>query len=238
MDNVSLTPFVPLGDVLRALRGQAELPGIDASDRGVLGEVARWTADFLCQPHPDLGRSGDVCPYTEVSMREDLLMAAVCHVFDADPRPAMASVMLEALREYEARAPRLGNKVGLKATLVLFPSLEDLWIEAVQEELSGEFAARGLMLGEFHAESEAPGLHNPHFRPLRSPIPLLGIRAMMLTDLPFLMHSDDGLSHYLRRFGDAALKAITAHLKSPSLHATDDDVYERLEAALMGLHPM
>ena len=52
------------------------LDELDPPDRDVLAEVARWTVDYLCQWHPDLGRTGDVCPYTEVSMREDLLLAA------------------------------------------------------------------------------------------------------------------------------------------------------------------
>lgn len=236
VDNASLTPFVPLGDVLRALRGTLELPRIDASDLGVLGEVARWTVDYLCQSHPDLGRSGDVCPYTEVSMREDLLWSAVCHVFDADPRPTMHEVMLKTMREFESRPPQLGNKAGLKAMLVLYPSLEGLWVDAVQEELALTFSERGLMIGEFHAECEKRGLHNLEFLPLRSPIPLLAVRNMMLTDLAFLKASDDKLSHYLHRFGDAALNAISAYLKSPHDEITDD-VFDRLEAALMGLHP-
>lgn len=237
MDNASLTPFVPLGGVLRALRGTIELPRVNASDLGVLGEVARWTVDYLCQSHTDLGRTGDVCPYTEVSMREDLLWSAVCHVFDADPRPTMHEVMLEAMHDFESRPPQLGNKVGLKAMLVLFPSLEGLWIDAVQEELSLTFAERHLMIGEFHAECDKRGLHNQEFCPLRSPVPLLAVRNMMLTDLAFLKESDDKLSHYLHLFGDAALNAISAYLKAPHDVITDD-VFDRLEAALMGLHPM
>lgn len=234
MQNYTLTPFVALGDVLRALRGLAELPGVDASDLGVLGEVARWTVDYLSQAHPDLGRSGDVCPYTAVSMREGLMSAAVCHVFDADPRPDIERVMRRALEEFESRSPRMGNRAGLKATLVLFPSLEPEWVEYVQEELSLPFAQRGVMLGEFHAESLVPGLHNRYFHPLRSPVPLLGIRAMMLTDLAFLKSSDAKLVCYLNRFGDAALNAIGAYLRAPHDEVTPD-VANRLEAAVYGV---
>ncbi|MEX1366739.1 MAG: DUF6875 domain-containing protein [Nannocystaceae bacterium] len=233
MESSALTPFYALGDVLRAeLAGG--LAGVDDADFGVLGEVARWTRDFLSAPHPELGRVGDVCPYSAVSVREGLLLAAVCHVFDADPRPAMRQVMEHTLVEFEARSPRFGNRVGLKAMLVLFPSLESEWIEDVQDSESLRFAQRGLMLGEFHAESEVPGLHNPRFRPLRSPIPLLGIRAMVPTDLPFLTGSDDQLDCYLRRFEDAGLKQIAAFLRAP--HAEiDPDAIRRLESALYGL---
>lgn len=233
MNDYSLTPFVALREVLDALRGKIELPGVDASDLGVLGEVTRWTVDYLCRTHPDLGRTGDVCPYTEVSMREGLLFSAVCHVFDADPRPAMIHVMRQTMKDFESRAPQIGNRAGLKAMLVLFPSLEGEWIDDVQETLSQEFVSRYLMIGEFHAECEKPGLHNRSFKPLRSPIPLLAVRNMMLTDLAFLKSSDFKLRHYLQRFGDAALNAIGAYLRSPHDEVTPD-VAQRLEGALYG----
>lgn len=233
MDNFSLTPFVTLREVLSALRGTIELPGVDASDRGVLGEVSRWTVDYLCRTHPDLGRTGDVCPYTEVSMREGLLFSSVCHVFDADPRPAMIHVMRQTMKDFESRAPQIGNRAGLKAMLVLFPSLEGEWIDDVQETLSLEFVSRYLMIGEFHAECDKPGLHNRAFKPLRSPIPLLAVRNMMLTDLAFLKGSDTKLHYYLQRFGDGALNAISAYLRAPHDEVTPD-VEQRLEAALYG----
>jgi hypothetical protein len=236
VDNFSLTPFVALREVLGALRGRTVLYDVDASDLGVLGEVARWTVDYLCRTHPSLGRSGDVCPYTEVSMREGLLFSAVCHVFDADPRPSMIQVMRQTMKDFESRPPQIGNRAGLKAMLVLFPSLEGDWIDAVQEELANEFVERKLMIGEFHAECEKPGLHNLEFRPLRSPIPMLAVRNMMLTDLAFLKGSDFKLRHYLQRFGDAALNAIAAYLRAPHDEIAPD-VGERLEAALYGTSP-
>jgi hypothetical protein len=233
VDNYSLTPFVALREVLSALRGTIELPGVDASDLGVLGEVARWTVDYLCRTHPDLGRTGDVCPFTEVSMREGLLFSAVCHVFDADPRPTLLHVMRQTMKDFESRAPQIGNRTAFKAMLVLFPSLEGEWVDDVQETLAQEFVARSLMIGEFHAECEKPGLHNLAFKPLRSPVPLLAVRNMMLTDLAFLKSSDFKLQCYLQRFGDPALNAIAAYLRAPHDEITPD-VAQRLEAALYG----
>lgn len=231
VDNFSLTPFVTLREVLEALRGRIELEGVDASDLGVLGEVARWTVNYLSQTHENLGRSGDVCPYTETSMKQGLLFSAVCHVFDADPRPAMMHVMQQTMKDFESRSPQFGNRAGLKAMLVLFPSLEGEWVDDVQETLSLAFVERGLMIGEFHAECDKPGLHNREFRPLRSPVPLLAVRNMMLTDLAFLKDSDVKLHHYVARFEDAALNAIAAYLRAPHDEVTPD-VAQRLDAVL------
>lgn len=48
------------------------------------------------------------------------------------------------------------------------------------------FVEAGMMLGEFYSENESPGLYNPDFRPLRSPIPLFVYRRLVPNDLVFL----------------------------------------------------
>lgn len=47
------------------------------------------------------------------------------------------------------------------------------------------------MIGGFHQLNQSPGLHNPNFRPLRSPIRMLAIRFMIEADLPFLQRLSD-----------------------------------------------
>jgi hypothetical protein len=59
----------------------------------------------------------------------------------------------------------------------------------VQQLLKKDFVEKGLMLGEFHASNESPGLRNAEFRPLRSPIPMLAMRHMVDSDLPFLLRT-------------------------------------------------
>ena len=67
------------------------------------------------------------------------------------------------------------------------------------------------MIGEFHSAPPAKaGLHNPDFRPLYSPIPLLAIRNMVATDYPFLKSDQDMFRAYLERFHSS----IPNHLKS------------------------
>lgn len=231
--NIAQTRFYPLGDVLVAIRRGGEIPGLDSADLGFLGEIARWAADYLAAPHPDLGRVGDVCPWVSPSMREGLLLASVCHVFDAFPLTSMERVMRNTVEDFDSRTPRMGNKAVLKAMLVTFPSLECEWIEALYDDLFLEVAGRGLILDIAHPESETRGLHNPELLPFRCPLPLLGIRTMVPRDLPFVMGSESSLSSYLQRFGDAGLREITRFLKSSHV-PLEDATYERLERALKG----
>ena len=78
---------------------------------------------------------------------------------------------------------------------------------------------RGLMLGQFHPLPPAEGgLWNPDFRPLRSPVPLLAIRQMVPSDLPFLTGEVEFLDSYLRVFRDRL---------NDRQRAEADDAYEQ-----------
>ena len=89
-------------------------------------------------------------------------------------------------------------------TPVLLPATDRLDpgpLDRLQASLKTEFVRQGLMIGQFHPRCEAPGLWSPDFRPLRSPIPLLAMREMVASDLPFLVGDPDHLLAYFDRFG-------------------------------------
>jgi hypothetical protein len=75
-----------------------------------------------------------------------------------------------------------------------------------------EFVADGLMVGQFHPVCANPGLWNEDFRPLRSPVPLLAIRQMLVFDLPFLTTSAGHIDAWLGRFAPHLPPRVRAHL--------------------------
>jgi hypothetical protein len=108
--------------------------------------------------------------------------------------------------------PQQGELAFYKAIMLVFPDVAEEeaseLIDRVQQKLKPFFVEAGLMIGEFHQRNESPGLHNPNFRPLRSPIPMLAIRFMTESDLPFLDRLTDEpqlrvryLKAYLERLG-------------------------------------
>jgi hypothetical protein len=167
--------------------------------------VVAWAQTYLCHPHPAVGREGPVCPFTHPSLDRALFWLT----FHPDPAPAVdevAAVVTRYRRWFVELEPLAGKDAQYKAILVLFPELApgrapDV-IDAVQRALKPGFAAEGLMIGQFHAGCEEPGIWNPDFRPLRSPVPLLAIRHMVRTDAPFLLRDAGSLAAYLERFGD------------------------------------
>lgn len=197
-----------------------ELARADLDDPGLLTPEARsalrtirdWVGDYLCRPLADLGRRGAVCPYTQTSLDRNLMYAAVRPGRPADVTEIVAE--MAPYREWFLQLAPSGEPSSIYTTImVLFPDLEraDLpLIDKAQAVLKDEYVADGLMIGEFHhGPPDKGGLHNPDLRPLASPVPMLVIRNMVATDLPFLRNDRDHLRAYLNRFEDK----VPAHLR-------------------------
>jgi hypothetical protein len=164
----------------------------DCLPDSALHRVLEWLREFIVAPHPELGRKGPVCPFAPVSLELDYIWMA--EVTEADPSMQSISAIITEYRDvFLAAEPASGPNAIYKSFLVVFPSLDEkgpegaAFVDKVQASLKKYFVDMGLMLGEFHATNESPGLRNPEFRPLRSPIPILAIRHMVDSDLPFLV---------------------------------------------------
>ncbi|MHC5596714.1 MAG: DUF6875 domain-containing protein [Nostoc sp.] len=179
-------------------------------DLPYLIEIMEWVKNFLGRPHPNLGRPGAVCPFVPFSLKSNSIHLAVIHTKDLYPEQLEEIVRRyrDIFLEMQVKEQELAIN---KAFLLIFPDvhIEDASkvIDSVQQKLKPLFVESGLMIGEFYKRNESPGLHNPNFRPLRSPIPLLAIRFMVEADLPFLQNPADPhlriryLEAYLKRFG-------------------------------------
>lgn len=160
-------------------------------DDSALIDVLDWVHGFLAQPHADLGRKGPVCPFVPVSLELDCIWLS--EVSDEGLDKEKIAEIISGYRElFFSTPPNEGPEMINKAIMVVFPNLGEEGakiVDEVQFNLKKHFVDRGLMLGEFHSKNESPGLRNEDFRPLRSPIPMLVIRHMVDSDLPFLLRS-------------------------------------------------
>jgi uncharacterized protein DUF6875 len=153
--------------------------------------VLKWLREFIARPHPNLGRAGSVCPFVPNSLELDSIWIAEITT-DKPSIESISATMTRYRNIFLETEPKHGPAAMNKAFLVAFPSLMasgaegTAVIDEVQYRLKPYFVERGMMLGEFHAANESPGLRNPEFRPLRSPIPMLAIRHMVESDLPFM----------------------------------------------------
>lgn len=177
--------------------------------------IANWIRTFLTCPHPELGRHGPVCPFAPIALELDTIW--MTEVLDtAASFENISAIITDYRNVFLETEPKGGPEALTKAFLVVFPSLNAngpegaAIVDKVQASLKKHFVDMGLMLGEFHAANESPGLRNPAFRPLRSPIPMLAVRHMVESDLPFLIREtyppelrSSFLRSYLFRMGGA-----------------------------------
>ncbi len=183
-------------------------------DLPYLTEVMEWVKSFLSRHHPDLGRPGPVCPYVPHALKSNNIEMAVIRTKNHESQQ-IEKVVKNYRDIFLETAKNQKEATTTKAFLLIFPDvhIEDTTpiIDSIQQKLKPLFVESGLMLGEFHKRTQSPGLHNPNFRPLRSPIPLLAIRFMGEFDLPFLESPDD--PHLRIRYLEAYLKYFSGQIK-------------------------
>lgn len=199
-----------------ALQGHSALPGLSSEETRSLRRVALWAQEYVSQPHPELGRSGNVCPWVPGSMRSGKLFFSVLSA-NAAQLSVIEHEMLQLKERFLALEPVTGRGAQLKTIICLLPSLPPDMVADVMVTLHTRlkrfFVEQGLMLGEFYATCSKPGLHNPHFRPLQSSVPLLVIRTMVENDIAFLNDERQYASAYLRKFGTRGYEGIRNYLE-------------------------
>lgn len=164
------------------------------SDLRCLSKTAEWVKNFLAKPHPNLGRPGAVCPFAPRALKLNTVWLAEIRT-EGMSQAQIEQIVYRYRDQFLELEPNSGEQAFYKAIILVFPDVseEDApeLIDGIQQKLKPFFVEQGLMIGEFHQRNETPGLHNPNFRPLRSPIPMLAIRFMAETDLPFLERLTD-----------------------------------------------
>jgi hypothetical protein len=167
-----------------------------------------WMENFLARPNPALGRAGPVCPFIRPSLdKKSLWLTAI---EGAEPESEAFEELLLGYKDWFLELPpETGEEEVFKAILILLPDVEEKnyqnIIDGMQKRLKPAFVKQQLMIGQFHARSEEPGVRNSAFRPLKCPVPLLAIRRITPGDIVFMKRPDgqydkEYLESFLRTF--------------------------------------
>lgn len=200
----------PYGTAPRTMTG-----GGIAEREQVLAITGSWLSDFICQPSPDVGRPGPVCPFVGPSLQAGTLRVEVRPGYSEADIPmirALISDMLTMFRETEWQH----SNPTMHALLLVLPDLpQRSWslLDECQCAVKPALAEQGLMLGQFHPECTEPAARNSDFLVARSPIPMLALRNMAFHDILFLHHDARCFNAYDQRFGSA----YERHSKIPEL---------------------
>lgn len=166
-------------------------------------EVVRWLTDYVCRPHPQLGRDGAVCPFVEPAARGGTMQLHTRTGLAAACGDELRALVRETARTFRS-TPWARTNPTMRCLILVLPDLpQSHWhqLDSVQAELKPELAGDGLMLGQFHPDCPEPAARNPGFPISRSPVPLLAMRNMALHDVLFLHHDPELFHQYRLRFG-------------------------------------
>jgi hypothetical protein len=196
-------------------------PAVVRDNAAILLRTVQWAREYLCKPHANLGRAGAVCPFVETSLTQGHFYLTVY----SDPCVTAERAHAHASRYcdwFPTLEPCSGLSGQFKTILILFPQPDvagvSRVVESAQALLKTSCVTRGLMIGEFHpGPPRQPGLWNSDFRPLLSPIPLLGLRHMVPSDFAFLENDGSLVLEYVKRFG----KDVPLHLQEKVHQAVD-----------------
>jgi hypothetical protein len=182
-----------------------------------------WVESFVAKPHPIVGRLGPVCPFVPHAIKSNSMRLGILRIKDLDIEQ-IADVVLHYRDIFQELEPQTGPDTLRKTLLLIVPDIdiEDALtiIDGVQKKVKPLFVESGMMIGEFHMRTESLGLHNPNFRPLRSPIPMFVLRNMVEVDIAFLQ--DENL-HLRIKYLEAYLK----HMEGTYSHRFEQKIKDQ-----------
>ncbi|MDP9631917.1 UNVERIFIED_ORG: hypothetical protein J2W85_003996 [Ensifer adhaerens] len=181
-----------------------------------IAQLLDWVDSYLMNGHPDLGRTGAVCPFTRQAAKIDTVRLAISDARAEDEDTAFALIR-GAFGELEAIPCKPAMK-HFRTVIVGFPGCADAdgiaMLKRIQRRHRFYSLARARMIGMMHAGSEDRGLWNPDFRPLRSPMPVLAIRHLVENDAPFAALHPALMVAYLARFPIKGTRRLVNHFRS------------------------
>ncbi len=224
---------VPRLHRVRGVLDSEALPSVPEDEAGMLRETARWLEAYTTRPHPELGRPGPVCPWVEESIERGLCLIGLVRPAASD-LATMDEVVSALGAYYLSMEPLAGPGAQLKAIVAVFAGLDPEeapgYIDGLHQRLKPSFVQSGMMLGEFYRSCGKPGLRNPEFHPLRSPLPLLVIRPMVRQDIVFLSDRTEFVRAYLGVHQQAGCQEILSFLARSDARVDRDTGLRLLDA--------
>ena len=198
---------------------QSELQSWENSNQEELNGIKNWIKEFLCSPHPSLGRVGSVCPFTREAINKDTIYFSLEKYFYLDKEIEIKKISSQ-IKLFKAL--KVNNHEDYKVIINAYPYLdksEYIKIELIQNELKPLFVEENLMIGQFYPGCKEKGLWNDNFFPLDSPISLLAIRNMAITDIAFLISTNSFVEKYLQVFGKKGEDFLIKYMERKELHS-------------------
>ncbi|CAM5267895.1 MULTISPECIES: DUF6875 domain-containing protein [Streptomyces] len=175
----------------------------DVDFESALESVDSWLSEYISASHPEIGRTGPICPFVSPSRKNRTMEVRIRLVGHAPSLELVEEIARSGLREYELTTWQ-GRNPMLQAMVIVLPDLrsEDTGLlDQAQAHVKDDFVANGLMIGQFHENCRVTAARNPRFAVSRAPVPLLAIRSIALHDIFFLSERPHWFQQYKAKFG-------------------------------------
>lgn len=173
-----------------------------------------WIQSYICQPHPQLGRKGAICPFAKPALDNGTLDMVFHYEVDGQSLAEVETITQKYIQVFLDHYPLGRPDALLQTLLVVFPDIpieRSTVIDEAHRTLKSAFVQQGLMLGQFHMTCPEPAIRNPDFYAMVSPLPFFAIRHMAQHDVLFLHQCSDWFSQYDARLGDAYRLGKVSH---------------------------
>ena len=176
---------------------------LSVSDITHASRVIDWLHTYISRPHPQIGRSGAVCPFVPISLKANTLCFVVHGEINGLDPHAIADLLRSYLRWFAATAPESSTECRRRGLVIVLPHLAKDSLQQLDEihsNVKTEMVLNGLMLGQFYESCPETAVRNPNFRVSTGPVPCFAIRHMAPHDVLFLHSRSDWFAEYHRRF--------------------------------------
>ncbi len=133
--------------------------------------------DFLPNPHKNLGRKGDVCPFMKKALKLNSVEVKYYPLIFFEK--TLENIILNNFEN-------IRNKNIYNSIIMIFPDTQTTKILKLQEKLKKYIVSEGYMIGEFYKNNLQTGLHNNNFFPLQTIVCCIALRKMVVGDKIFL----------------------------------------------------
>lgn len=167
--------------------------------------VMTWAQNYICQPHPDLGRDGAICPFVQPSIERNYFYLTMRYEVDGMDPLCIRQILLDNSELFFDCPPFEEPENIYKAIIVCFPNISDDCapvLDTIHAQIKDVFVGKGLMVGQFYKDCPEPAARNPFFKVSISPIPLVAMRHMSIHDILFLNTRREWFMEYDKRFGN------------------------------------
>jgi hypothetical protein len=186
-----------------------------AAPESQMAQLLDWLEAYPMSNHTQLGRTGTVCPFVKQSARLNILRVTVSQAGPADEDAVYAMIKDSFTEIEEMDAPE--GKERLRTAVIGYPNCGGPEGIAMLDRVFHRFKYYTLlhfrMMAFFHADSQIGGLWNHDFKPMRAPMPLLGVRYLIEQDAVFAAKHKIMLPSYLLRFGLPGARRLGAYYR-------------------------